>query len=158
MKKAIKSLKEGKGLLLKELFLDLAFTYFRIRAVGVQIGFVSPWGGSMWAFLQTLKKDGPQTIPQYARSRPTSRQNVLRMSNEASKAGLIDFLENPAHKRSKLLVLTTKGEKYYKKMDKDILALTERLAGKFTKNEIEITLSVLGRLRDEMDEELKSRH
>ena len=139
---------------MKLLLLDLPLTFFRFRAVGIRLGTVSPWGGGMWAFLHTLKTEGPLTVPQIARSRPVTRQNMQRMANEAANAGLIKFIENPSHKRSKLLTLTPKGKNHYKKLEIEIEKLTKRLVDGFTEQELEITSSVLKKLRDGFEDEL----
>lgn len=70
-------------------------------------------GGEMTAarrgVLRGLLMSGPQTVPQMARARPVSRQFMQSLVNELRTAGLVELRENPAHKRSRLVALTAKG-------------------------------------------------
>lgn len=63
------------------------------------------------AILQSLEQDASLTVPQIARHRSTSRQNVQIIVNGLASAGFVEFVENPAHKRSDLLRLTARGAK-----------------------------------------------
>jgi DNA-binding MarR family transcriptional regulator len=56
-----------------------------------------------------LHKNGPQTVPQIARSRPVSRQHIQVVVNGLLDDGLVELMPNPAHKRSHLVALTLDG-------------------------------------------------
>ena len=58
-----------------------------------------------------LAQGGPQTVPQMARLRPTSRQHVQVLVNRLQRLGLALLEENPDHRRSKLVRLTAEGER-----------------------------------------------
>jgi DNA-binding MarR family transcriptional regulator len=60
--------------------------------------------------LQGLRRQGPQTVPQLARARAVSRQHVQALVNDLTGDGLVELRENPAHKRSRLVRLTSAGE------------------------------------------------
>ena len=49
-----------------------------------------------------------QKVAQIARSRPVSRQSIQKLTNEMIKEGLIKSVDNSAHKKSKLLVITAR--------------------------------------------------
>lgn len=68
-----------------------------------------PLGGK--AVLQALARTGPQTVPQIARSRGSSRQNIQVLINRLEAAGMVEFADNPAHRSSVLIHLTATGEK-----------------------------------------------
>ena len=59
--------------------------------------------------LQTLQHHGPQTVPQLAAVRSTSRQNIQVLVDRLEAAGYITFQTNPDHKRSVLVALTDAG-------------------------------------------------
>ncbi|MFD7663799.1 MarR family winged helix-turn-helix transcriptional regulator [Streptomyces sp. NPDC059788] len=61
------------------------------------------------AVLNMLREDGPLTVPQMGRAQALSRQFVQRMTNDAAGLGLVEFLPNPAHKKSSLIALTEDG-------------------------------------------------
>ncbi|GAA4535199.1 MULTISPECIES: MarR family winged helix-turn-helix transcriptional regulator [Nonomuraea] len=61
------------------------------------------------AVLNMLREHGPMTVPQMGRAQALSRQFVQRMSNDAAALGLVEFVANPAHKRSSLVRMTEAG-------------------------------------------------
>ena len=67
----------------------------------------SPQGG--WCILQTLGRLGPQTVPDIARTRALSRQNIQILVNRLESQGYVAVTPNPAHKRSGLVELTDRG-------------------------------------------------
>jgi DNA-binding MarR family transcriptional regulator len=67
----------------------------------------SPQGG--WSILQTLGRLGPRTVPDIARSRALSRQNIQILVNRLESQGYVAVAPNPAHKRSCLVELTDRG-------------------------------------------------
>ena len=54
---------------------------------------------------------GPATVPHIAADLSMSRQYVQTVCNELQEQGLMAFIDNPRHKRSKLVALTEKGQK-----------------------------------------------
>ncbi len=58
-----------------------------------------------------LAQRGPQTVPQMARMRPTSRQHIQVLVNRLLEMGLVRLEENPEHRRSRLVRLTSEGER-----------------------------------------------
>ena len=61
--------------------------------------------------LETLAEKGPQTVPQLARGRGTSRQNIQILVNRLLQSGSIELVKNPGHKRSFLVQLTHLGNR-----------------------------------------------
>ncbi|MBP0000401.1 MAG: MarR family transcriptional regulator [Cyanobacteria bacterium SID2] len=142
------------GQALESLIFDTAATFFLLRARGSQLGVVTPWGAGYGGLLRSLKLDGPQTVPQLARSRPVSRQHIQKLANEMLEDGTIEYIDNPAHKRSKLLRLTPHGEAVFETMSARITEEAERLADGISTEALETTLHVLETLRDRLRENL----
>ena len=65
--------------------------------------------GGMRAVLESVIEGGPKTVPDMARARPVSRQHIQILVNELLAAGLVEFQDNPAHRRSKLVAPTKAG-------------------------------------------------
>src|SRR5436190_3060249 len=63
-----------------------------------------------FSVLRVLGENGPLTVPQIARLRGTSRQNIQTLVNRLGGDGCVTFAENPAHKRSGLVDLTAHGK------------------------------------------------
>jgi len=60
--------------------------------------------------LQLLDRLGPHTVPDIARARATSRQNIQVLVNRLAAENCIELKENPAHKRSALVGITDRGK------------------------------------------------
>ena len=136
---------------MEDLFVETAYTYFLLKEGGKQIGSIQS-SGSYWGMLRSLKLEGPQTVPQIARSRPVSRQGIQKLANEMVKEGLIEFIDNPAHKKSKLLRITAKGEELFQDLTKQNAQAAEFLAQelKVDVSELEVAVKVMSQLRDKL--------
>src|SRR5919201_6803895 len=110
-----------------ELILEVAQCFFRIRAIGQKTGLITSWGGGAFGFMRSLALLGPLTVPQIAEMRPTSRQRMQRLADELAGEGLVEFVDNPKHRRSKLVRLTRKGEVRYREMNVRFLAAASSL-------------------------------
>lgn len=143
------------GKALEDLIVEIIYTFFLIRASGSRIGAVAPWGGSYWGMLRSLKLEGPQTVPQIARSRPVPRQSIQKLANEMLEDGLIEIEDNPAHRRSKLLRLTPKGEATFQELTQHTAQEAENLGHDMDAAELQIAVTVLKRLRDKLRESVK---
>lgn len=116
------------GQAIEDLIIEIVATFFLLRAEGMRIGVVLPSGEGYWSVLRILKVQGAQTVPQIARYRFVPRQSIQKLANEMLKDGVVEFVNNPAHKRSKLLRLTSKGEAVFAELSDRIAALSETLA------------------------------
>ncbi len=134
------------------LAMEITATFFRLRAAGKRVGAVTPSGGGILGMLRSLSLEGPQTVPQIARSRPVARQHIQRLANEAEAEGLIEFIDNPAHRRSKLMRITPKGETTYGELMGRMAALSEELASGMDAGAIAEATEVLRQLREKLGE------
>jgi DNA-binding MarR family transcriptional regulator len=139
-----------------EVILATMATFFRLRAWGRRRGAVSSWGGGTWGVLRTLRREGPCTVPQIARSRPVARQRIQRLANELARDGLIAFEKNPQHRRSKLLRLTPAGEAAYDQLTAKLRRSVGVLAADLDPADLRATLRTLEALRERLDAELRS--
>jgi DNA-binding MarR family transcriptional regulator len=141
----------AEGAALFDIVVEVSRTFFRLRAAGSQIGAVSPWGGGLWGFLRSLQVRGPQTVPQIARARPVSRQRIQRLADETAESGLVEFTDNPAHRRSKLVRLTPEGATLVRQLTEKIADISEDLAHGMDEQELRTTAKVLRRLREKLE-------
>lgn len=70
----------------------------------------------MRAVLESIADGNPQTVPQMARLRPVTRQHIQGLVNALVDGGYVETIDNPAHKRSKLVSPTERGLKTYHRM------------------------------------------
>jgi DNA-binding MarR family transcriptional regulator len=99
------------------------------------------------AALQLLQRHGAQTVPQLARARFSSRQNIQILINRLQQDGLVEFVTNPDHKRSALVRLTTRGQAIIAEAGKEAAELTTKLLPAFSQSELSSAADVLSRLR-----------
>jgi len=138
------------GRALFDLGMEVIHTYFRLRIAGEQIGATPPAGAGSFGLLRSLKKGGPQTVPQLARGRDVSRQHVQILANGLVEHGLAVFIENPAHKRSKLLRITELGERRLAQITERIEDAYEGISQGMDAEEIRAAIAVLSELRRRM--------
>jgi DNA-binding MarR family transcriptional regulator len=117
----------SKGEAIADLMLEVAQFFFRIRAVGQRTGLITSWGGGAFGFLRSLALLGPLTVPQIAEMRPTSRQRMQRLADELAAEGLVEFVDNPKHRRSKLVQLTPKGDARYGELSARFLGIASMM-------------------------------
>lgn len=100
--------------------------------------------------MRSLAEGGPQTVPAIARSRPVSRQHIQKLADELAAEGLVEFVDNPEHKRSKLMRLTAAGRTRYKSVSGRIQQLADELGRGLDAKKIVAAADVLTRLRERL--------
>ena len=140
----------NKAKVIAELMLEVAQCFFRIRAVGQKTGLITSWGGGAFGFMRSLALVGPLTVPQIAEMRPTSRQRMQRLADELVDDGLVEFVDNPKHRRSKLVRLTRKGEAQYQKLNGRFLAIASTMGADLSEQDIRDAIAVVRRISDEV--------
>ena len=142
---------DSKAEAIAELSLEVAQCFFRIRAVGQKTGLITSWGGGAFGFLRSLALLGPRTVPQIAHMRPTSRQRMQRLADELAAEGLVTFIDNPKHRRSKLVQLTRKGDARYREMNARFLVIASTMGVALSEADIRKTTGIVRQLSDEME-------
>jgi DNA-binding MarR family transcriptional regulator len=105
--------------------------------------------------MRSLALLGPLTVPQIAAMRPTSRQRMQRLADELVGEGLVEFIDNPRHRRSKLLQLTPKGVARYRKMNARLLAIASTLGVSLSDRDILRARAVVRHLSDDVRDRSK---
>ena len=133
----------GRAELLDRLLAEVALTHHRIRAEGEQLGSGGLSPGKL-AILRALREQGPRSVAELARSRPVTRQALQKNADALARAGLIRWLDNPRHRRSKLMKLTPRGERAFTRGRDARLAWGSWIDdGEQSDRALEITLGVL---------------
>jgi DNA-binding MarR family transcriptional regulator len=141
---------DGKTEAVAELMLEVAQCFFRIRAVGQKTGFITGWGGGAFGFMRSLALFGPLTVPQIAKMRPTSRQRMQRLADELAAEGLVEFVDNPKHRRSKLVRLTRKGDARYRELNARFLSIASTMGVALSEADIRRTIEIVRQLSDDV--------
>jgi DNA-binding MarR family transcriptional regulator len=103
------------------------------------------------AILRDLYRLGPRTVPQLARGRPVSRQNVLMLVNRLIAEGLAESIRNPEHKRSYFVRLTPPGKALLEQMWSQETALLNSLNLDLSSEDLQAATTVLHRLREALE-------
>jgi DNA-binding MarR family transcriptional regulator len=140
----------SRGEAIAELILDVAQFFFRIRAFGQRTGFMTRWGAGAFGFMRSLALLGPLTVPEIAKMRPTSRQRMQRLADELAAEGLVEFVDNPRHRRSKLVRLTRKGNRHYQRLNVRLLAIASTMGTDLIEADIRKSIEIVRRLSDKM--------
>jgi DNA-binding MarR family transcriptional regulator len=145
-----KPIVDGKAELIAELMLEVAQCFFRIRALGQKTGLITSWGGGAFGFIRSLALLGPLTVPQIAEMRPTSRQRMQRLADELAAEEIVEFIENPKHRRSKLVRLTRTGHAHYREQNVQFLAIASTLGVALSGSDIRKTTAIVRQLSDDV--------
>lgn len=97
---------------------ETAALFHRLRIVADEVHHQGEMSGGLRSILRSLNKVGDLTVPQMARERAVSRQHVQMLINQLADKGFVDFIDNPAHKRSAFVRLTPRGKKAVEAMDR----------------------------------------
>jgi DNA-binding MarR family transcriptional regulator len=102
--------------LLEELFDEVRLGMHRLVQVTEALHADEDVTLGMRAVLEFLLKTGEATVPEIARSRHVSRQHIQSLVNPLLDRNLVKLGENPAHRRSPLVILTRAGESLIQKL------------------------------------------
>jgi DNA-binding MarR family transcriptional regulator len=140
----------SKGEAIADLALEVAQFFFRLRAIGQKTGLITTWGAGTFGFMRSLALIGPLTVPQIAQMRPTSRQRMQRLADELAAEGLVEFIDNPRHRRSKLVRLTRKGDARYREMNTRLLTIAASFGVALSEADIHRATEIVRQLSDDV--------
>ena len=141
---------DSKAEAIAALMLEVAQCFFKIRAFGQKTGLITSWGGGAFGFMRSLALLGPLTVPQIAQMRPTSRQRMQRLADELAAEGLVEFIDNPKHLRSKLVQLTRKGEARYGELNARLVEIASTMGGALSEADVRKTTASVRQLSDDL--------
>jgi DNA-binding MarR family transcriptional regulator len=94
----------------------------------------------------------PLTVPSIARNMGLQRQSVQRIVDVLRDEGLVEFTDNPHHKKAKLVTLTSAGREVFEKVTMLQVPWINRFAEGFDPKAIEDAVTVMRTLRTRMEE------
>ena len=144
-----------QGALMRNLLNEVAYTYFPLRAFGDQM--IARFGQSTaeWGLLRSLDERGEQTVAALARSRPVARQWIQRLANQLSFQGMLEFVENPDHKRAKLMRITPAGRTLLAQITTVLEPRAAAMQREFDERELSRTVETLRKLRQRLTAEYR---
>ena len=139
-----------------EALTDLILEVFRVNGDLLAEGnrLTGPFGqtSARWQILGALRNH-PHTVAGIARDMGLARQSVQRTTDLLAAEGLVEYVHNPAHRRSKLVRLTPSGQEILTLISGRQVAWTNELAAAMPVGEKEIraALEVLRHLRVQLE-------
>jgi DNA-binding MarR family transcriptional regulator len=133
------------------LFTESRALFYRGGVVAKEVHGKGKFSGGLRGVLFDLDHHGPQTVPQMARARPVSRQHMQSHVNELLGEGLVELIDNPAHKRSRLVRLTRQGQILVDAMKQREGQLLTELPLSLTTDEMLAAAEVLRTLRESFE-------
>ena len=92
--------------------------------------------------MRSLALLGSLTVPQIAEMRSTSRQRMQRLADELAAEGLVEFIDNPKHRRSKLVRLTPQGDARYRALNTRLLSNASTMVVALREADIRNTIEI----------------
>jgi DNA-binding MarR family transcriptional regulator len=105
--------------------------------------------------LRGLARYGPQSVPELARARSVTRQNVQPVVAALLAEGLVVLAPNPRHARSPLVTVTPQGEALVEAWDRADARVLAAVGRGLSREELEITARTLRTLRERFETRLR---
>jgi DNA-binding MarR family transcriptional regulator len=138
-----------------ELFTQLILETFRFNgsliAGGDQLVKDLGLSSALW---QVLGAAGlvPLPMAQIARNMGLTRQSVRRTANVLKDKGLVEFQDNPDHRRAKLVAMTKQGRKVLEKIKKLQIDWSNRITQDLSSEELKTAVQIIRALCDRLGE------
>ncbi|MGH8671055.1 MAG: MarR family winged helix-turn-helix transcriptional regulator [Burkholderiales bacterium] len=132
---------------LQALFAETVALFHRLHALAETVHAEGEPSAGKRGVLMSLVRLGPQTVPQLARARPVSRQHIQSLVNALEAQGHVERVDNPAHRRSQLVQINTRGRRLLQAMHRRETHLLKKLRLDIEERELLSAASVLGELR-----------
>lgn len=132
---------------LDTLFSETVALFHQLRAIAEHVHQQGDTTAGKRTTLRDLDRLGPQTVPYMARARAISRQHVQALVNELAHEALVELVDNPAHKRSRLVQLTPRGKHVVDEMNRREAALLAQLEIPISEHEVRTAAEVLRGIR-----------
>ena len=139
-----------------QIFTQIVLELFKLNgllvAEGDQITKEHALSSARWKILGALAlSPHPMTVPQIANKMGQTRQSVQRLADAMQKDGFLDYQENPYHKRAKLVVISNKGEKIYKLLERKQIPWANSSSANISARDMDVALSVLKKMVKSFD-------
>jgi DNA-binding MarR family transcriptional regulator len=108
----------------------------------------------MRGVLEFLVRRGPATVPQIAHSRRVTRQHIQSLVNSLLKLDLVQLEKNPAHQRSFLLLLTSKGDALIRRVKGRERRFLASMHSRIKRADLERATAILATVREALEERL----
>lgn len=139
-----------------QMFTEIVLEIFKLSGLLVVEGDILTkdlgLSSARWKVLGALAlSDNSMTVPQIAHTMGQSRQSVQRLTDAMEKDGFIDCLNNPHHKKAKLVTLSQKGIEIYTMLDMQQIPWAQSAATDISYSDMQVALSVMRKMSKRFD-------
>jgi DNA-binding MarR family transcriptional regulator len=140
----------------------LVLEIFRANGALIRLGdaLVKPLGltSARWQVMGSIAHGrGTFSVARLADNMGLVRQSVQRIVDELAEAGLVSFAPNPAHKRSKLVLMTPLGKRVFDRATDLWLPIADALVAGLDPRQLRKTTDNLAALRSRLEDSLNDR-
>lgn len=136
------------------LFSEIVLEVFRLNRLLLDAGdaVAAPAGltSARWQVLGVVEH-GPASVADVARTMGLKRQSVQEVANGLAESELVEWIENPKHRRAKLLKLTRKGTKAMEIVSARHAEWANTIAAEHPQKSLDAALSTLRALRRSLE-------
>jgi len=134
-----------------DIFTEIVLETFKVSGLltteGDRLTEAHGLSSARWKILGSLvRSNSPLTVSQIARIMGQARQSVQRLVDVMHKGEILNLINNPNHKRAKLVVLTTKGQDIFTKLNEIWDPWAEQYSRELNEKELEVTLATLKKI------------
>jgi DNA-binding MarR family transcriptional regulator len=135
-------------------FTALVIELFRVNGAMVAVGddMTRDLGmtAARWQVLGAIGSE-PKTVAAAARQMGLTRQNVQRIADWLVESGIAEFVDNPNHRRAKLVALTKAGVVLRQQIGRRQARWANASGGQFSADELRATTDILKRLKKALE-------
>lgn len=142
-----------------EVFTELVLAVFRVNGLLLDAGnhMTRPVGlsSARWQVLGVVEH-GSIPVAHAARDMGLTRQTVQQSADALARDGFIEYVENPHHRRAKLMSITSEGREALDYVQRRQGAWADRIAGKLALEDLRAATKILGQVRDSLEQNMLS--
>jgi DNA-binding MarR family transcriptional regulator len=135
-------------------FTALVIELFRVNGAMIAVGddMTRDLGltSARWQVLGAIGNE-PKTVAAAARQMGLTRQNVQRIADWLVESGIAEFIDNPNHRRAKLVALTKPGVALRQQLGRRQARWANETGAHFAASELTAATEVLQRLRKALE-------
>jgi DNA-binding MarR family transcriptional regulator len=135
-------------------FTELVIALFRVNGAMVAVGddMTRDLGmtAARWQVLGAIGSE-PKTVAAAARQMGLTRQNVQRIADWLVESGIAEFVDNPNHRRAKLVALTKDGVALRQQLGRRQARWANATGAQVGAGELRATTDVLKRLKKALE-------
>ena len=105
--------------------------------------------------LRGVLRYGPQSVPELARARSVTRQNIQPVVDALVAEGWVRLVPNPKHARSRLVAATARGEELVKRWDLADARVLAAVGRGLSNQDLEVTARTLRAIRERFETRLR---